>query len=266
MNQFSLSRIAAAIKDLCDGLSRWELWLALGWHDIRQRYRRSIAGPFWITISMAMMIAGIGYLSSGVLNQRVDDYLPYLAAGIIVFGFIQSIVNDGCNVFIEASRSILQIKAPFSIYVYQLVWRSLLIFFHNITIYGIVALIFRVNPGYILFLAPIGVLAIAVNGFFAGFLLGGFGARFRDVPLIFTNLMQVAFFMSPVFWKPTPATNMLFLDLNPFYYFLEAVRMPLMGQSPPMSVWLVIAAITCANAIISLLFFARIRSRIAYWL
>jgi len=266
MKAFSRSRILAAIHDLHDGLRQSELWLNLGWHDIRQRYRRSLAGPFWITISMAMMIAGIGYLSSGVLNQRIDDYLPYLAAGIIVFGYISSLVNEGCNVFIDTSRSILQIKAPFSIYVYQTVWRNFLIFLHNITIYGAVAVIFRLNPGYAAFVALLGVFAIALNGFFLTFVLGGLGARFRDVPLIFANLMQVAFFMSPVFWRPTVAQNPLFIELNPFYYFLESVRMPLMGQLPSARIWLVIAAITVVNALVSVLFFARIRSRIPYWL
>ena len=102
--------------------------------------------------------------------------------------------------------------------------------------------------------------------FFLAFLLGGLGARFRDVPLICTNLMQVAFFMSPVFWRPTAAQHPLFIELNPFYYFLEAVRMPLMGQLPPLKIWLVIAAITLGNAIVSILFFARVRARIPYWL
>lgn len=266
MKSFSLSRILDAIQDLYDGLRQSELWLTLGWHDIRQRYRRSIAGPFWITISMAMMIAGIGYLSSGVLNQRIDDYLPYLAAGIIVFGLIQSLVNEGCNVFIETSRSILQIKAPFSIYVYQIMWRNFLIFLHNITIYGLIAIIFQLNPGFTAFLSIIGVLAIVLNGFFLAFVVGGLGARFRDVPLICMNLMQVAFFMSPIFWRPNQAQNQLFIELNPFTYFIESVRMPLMGQAPPLSLWIVIAAITCANAMVSVLFFARIRPRIPYWL
>ena len=266
MKFFSLSRIGAAIRDLHDGLKQSELWITLGWHDIRQRYRRSIAGPFWITISMAMMIAGLGYLSNGILNQRSDDALPYISAGIIVFYFISALINEGCNVFIETSRSILQIRSPFSIYVYQVVWRNLLIFLHNITIYGIVAVIYRINPGYATFLAIPGLLAIVINGFFLGFLLGGLGARFRDVPLICTNLMQVAFFLSPVFWRATQAQHQLFIELNPFYYFLESVRMPLMGEFPPLRIWIVIAVITCANAIISILFFARVRARIPYWL
>jgi ABC-2 type transport system permease protein/lipopolysaccharide transport system permease protein len=266
MKFYSLARILAAIRDLRDGLSQSELWLTLGWHDIRQRYRRSIAGPFWITISMAMLIAGLGYMSSGILNQRGDDALPYISAGIIVFYFISALINEGCNVFIETSRSILQIKSPFSIYVYQVVWRNLLIFLHNITIYAAVAIIYRINPGYTVLLAVPGLLAILINGFFLGFLLGGLGARFRDVPLICTNLMQVAFFLSPVFWRATQAQHPLFFQLNPFYYFLESVRMPLMGQAPPSTMWIVIAMITCANAIVSILFFARVRARIPYWL
>lgn len=266
MKRFSLGRILAAIYDLYDGLRHSELWLTLGWHDIRQRYRRSIAGPFWITISMAMMIAGIGYLSTGVLNQRGDDLLPYLAAGIIVFSLISSLVNEGCNVFIETSRSILQIKAPFSIYVFQIIWRNLLIFAHNIVIFVVVAIFFKINPGYTALLALLGILAITLNGFFLAFVLGGLGARFRDVPLICTNLMQVAFFMSPVFWRTTAVQNPLFFELNPFYYFLESVRLPLLGELPSTKLWLVIGAITVGNALVSVLFFARIRTRIPYWL
>ena len=266
MKPFSLSRVQAAIQDLFDGIRHSELWLTLGWHDIRQRYRRSVAGPFWITISMAMMIAGIGYVSSGVLGQRIDDFLPYVASGIIVFGLIQSLVNEGCNVFIETSRSILQIKAPLSIYVYQVVWRNILIFLHNITIYIVVAVLFKLNPGYNALLALVGFVAIALNGFFLAFILGGLGARFRDVPLIFTNLMQVAFFLSPVFWRPAHIQNQLLVELNPFYYFLESVRMPLLGETPPLKLWIAIALITGVNAIVSVLFFARIRARIPYWL
>ena len=40
-----------ALQDIADGLRRWELWLSLGYQDIRQRYRRSSVGPFWLTIN-----------------------------------------------------------------------------------------------------------------------------------------------------------------------------------------------------------------------
>ncbi|MET0199645.1 MAG: ABC transporter permease, partial [Rhodococcus fascians] len=43
-----------AFRDLKTGFNQRELWLHLGWQDIKQRYRRSVIGPFWITIATAV--------------------------------------------------------------------------------------------------------------------------------------------------------------------------------------------------------------------
>src|SRR5882724_3643293 len=85
--------VRAAVTDLVDGMARWELWSTLGWHDIRQRYRRSVVGPFWLTLSMGMMIGGLAYLYSGLFGQNIERYLPYVATGMIVFGLISSLAT-----------------------------------------------------------------------------------------------------------------------------------------------------------------------------
>src|SRR6266404_8572622 len=84
------SRVRVAIADLVHGLGQRELWLTLGWHDIRQRYRRSMVGPFWLTLSMGLMIGGLAYLYAGMFGQDVSTYFPYLALGMIIFTFISS--------------------------------------------------------------------------------------------------------------------------------------------------------------------------------
>ena len=48
--------VADIDRDLLSGVRAWPLWTMLGWNDIRQRYRRSVLGPFWITISVAVFI------------------------------------------------------------------------------------------------------------------------------------------------------------------------------------------------------------------
>src|SRR5688572_27507141 len=53
-----------AMGDILASLSNWRLWTMLGWLDIRQRYRRSMLGAFWITISMAIMVVALGILYS----------------------------------------------------------------------------------------------------------------------------------------------------------------------------------------------------------
>jgi ABC-2 type transport system permease protein/lipopolysaccharide transport system permease protein len=255
-----------AIADMIEGLKLWELWCSLGWHDIRQRYRRSIVGPFWLTLSMGIMVGGLAYLYAGLFGQDVETYLPYVATGIIVFSMISSLASEGSLVFIGSSTLILQLRAPLSIYVYQVLWRNLLIFAHNISIYALILLFVKIDLGWNFFLAFVGLFLVMLNGFWVGLTLGGLSARFRDVPLIVASVMQVAFFLTPIFWTPGSLPNRaLFVHLNPFYYLIEVIRMPLLGKTPPLSIWLVVIGFNVVGALVGTFFYARYRGRIAYW-
>jgi homopolymeric O-antigen transport system permease protein len=259
-------RFADAIGDLIEGLTRWELWSALGWHDIRQRYRRSIVGPFWLTLSMGVMVAGLAYLYAGLFGQNIQTYLPYVAAGIIIFSMISALASEGSAVFIGASSHILQLRAPLSVYVYQMIWRNFLIFAHNISIYIIVLFFANVNVGWNTLLAVPGLFLVLLNGVWVGATLGSLSTRFRDVPPIIASIMQVAFFLTPVFWTPGALPDRaFFVHLNPFYYLVEIVRMPLMGQTPPLSMWAAVVVFNAVGALVTIVFFARYRARIAYW-
>ena len=261
------SRFPAAVADLIGGLKLWELWSTLGWHDIRQRYRRSIVGPFWLTLSMGIMVAGLAYLYGGLFGQNTEGYLPYVATGMIVFSLISTIATEGSGVFIGSASLILQLRAPLSIYIYQMLWRNLLIFVHNISIYIVVLFFVKVDIGWNIFLSFVGLFLVLLNGVWVGVTLGGLSARFRDVPPIVGSIMQVAFFLTPIFWTPGALpSRALFVHLNPFYYLVEVVRMPLLGKTPTdLSIWLAVIGMNCVGALIAVIFYARYRSRIAYW-
>lgn len=258
--------LANAVTDLIEGLERWELWSTLGWHDIRQRYRRSVVGPFWLTLSMGVMVAGLAYLYAGLMGQNIKTYLPYVSLGMIVFSLISSIASDGSSVFITSAQMILQIKAPLSVYIYQMLWRNILIFAHNMCIYILVLIFFKVEIGWNLLLSLFGLFLVITNGLWAGMLLGGLSARFRDVPPIVSSVMQVAFFLTPIFWTPGSLPNReIFVHMNPFYYLIEVVRMPLLGHTPELTIWLAAIGINCVSAAVAIPFYARYRARIAYW-
>jgi ABC-2 type transport system permease protein len=260
------SRLRVAVDDLVAGFKLWELWSTLGWHDIRQRYRRSFVGPFWLTLSMGIMVAGLAYLYAGMFGQKIEGYLPYVATGMIVFSLISTIATEAASVFIGSSSLILQLKAPLSVYVYQMLWRNLLIFAHNISIYVLVLLFVRIDLGWNFFLAFAGLFLIMLSGVWVGVMLGALAARFRDVPPIVGSVLQVAFFLTPIFWLPSALPGrQLFVQLNPFYYLVEIVRMPLLGKTPELSIWLTVIGMNCVFALVAICFFARYRERVAYW-
>ncbi len=260
------SQAVLALLDVVEGAHASYLWGLLGWQDIRQRYRRSKIGPFWLTISMGVMVGAIGMLYAGLFKIEIADYLPFIALGFIVWGLISGLVTDGCAAFIGAEGIIKQVGLPLSVHVYRVVWRNLIIFGHNILIFFVVAVLFSIWPGWVGLLALPGLALLCLNGVWAGLLLGLVSARFRDVPQIVASVVQVFFFLTPIIWKPELLPGRaLVLDLNPFFHFVELVRAPLLGQVPGLASWLAVLGITLGGWLVTLAMYRRYRWRIAYW-
>jgi len=261
-----LSNLALALKDLKDGVFSVHIWLMLGWQEIRQRYRRSVMGPFWLTISAGVMIAGMGPLYGRLFGQEIGSYFPYLAISFVVWLLIANLVNDCSNAFIAAEGFIKQIKLPLTIHILRVVWKNLIIFAHNLAIVVLVFLFYPPEMGWHLLQLPLGVLLIAVNGLWFGVLIGLFCARFRDIPQIIASVVQVAFFLTPVMWKAEMlGKHMWAAQINPLYHFIEIVRAPLVAGGASLLSWGAVLLITLIGYAVMILMFSRFRQRIAYW-
>jgi ABC-2 type transport system permease protein len=255
-----------ALADVTDGARRYGLWGTLGLQDIRQRYRRSSIGPLWITLSMGIFIGALGLLYGKLFGNPLEEYLPYLAAGFLVWAFLSTSVLDGAKVFVNAGGTILQLNAPLSVYVYKTVWINLIIFLHNIWVYLFIALWFGISPGWAMLLVIPALLLLLLNAVWVGLLLGLVSARFRDLPIMLTSVIQLVFFLTPIIWKPEMLPDRpLLLVGNPFYHYVEVLRAPLLGQMPSLSNIGVVLAGTISGWAVCLFFYTAYRWRIAYW-
>jgi homopolymeric O-antigen transport system permease protein len=259
-------RLARARADLGEGLGRWELWGTLGWHDIRQRYRRSTLGPFWLTISMGVMVGALGFVYAGLFGHSLADYLPSLALGLIVWSFISTPILEGCNIFIGSEGVIRQVRAPLSVHVFRMMWRNIIVLAHNMVIYVVLVIAFGIRPGTAALHAIPGLFILCLNGLWIGLLLGLLSARFRDIPYMITSVIQILFLLTPILWSADQIDNKLIVDLNPFYHLIEVVRAPLMGSVPSLETWAAALGVVALGWLVALVFFVRFRERIAYWI
>src|SRR5262249_36977839 len=117
-----LSSVSVALSDMVSGLGLWRLWVRLGWNDILQRYRRSLLGPFWLTASMAVMVIALGVLYAELFNTPLNDFLPFICVGLLVWNLISSFVTEGGTLFTGSESYIKQIRLPYSVYVYRSTW------------------------------------------------------------------------------------------------------------------------------------------------
>lgn len=258
--------VAVATGDVIEGLALWPLWVRLGWNDILQRYRRSLLGPFWLTASMAIMVIALGVLYAELFKTPVHELLPYLCVGLLVWNLLANFLTEGGTLFTGSESYIKQIRLPYSVYVYRSTWAKLIVFFHNFIIYFGVLIYFEIWPGATALLAIPGLLFVVLNGALANLWIGIVSARFRDIPQVINSVVQIVFFITPIFWKPELLKSRTYIaDFNPAFHLLEIVRQPLLGYVPSEKSYLAVLLITAINFAVTGFFFARFRSRIAYW-
>ena len=242
-----LKEIKTALTDLNKSLEKICLALMLGWQDIKQRYRRSKLGPFWLTISMGVMIGMIGIVFGQVLNTPMEEYLPFLATGLILWTCFSTAIMEGSSSFIDAQGMIRQLSLPLSMYPIRVLWRNVVIFAHNVIILPVVFLV--VGKGItwnILLLVP-GFAIFIWNMLWLSLLLGTFCTRFRDMPQIVNSLLQVFFYITPILWMPnalSARSASLLVEPNPVYHLVQLVRAPILGQCPSLLNWIISRQVT----------------------
>ncbi len=261
------SQALDAAQDILLGFTQYPLWTMLGWQDIKQRYRRSKIGPFWITIAMALLVLSLGVIMGGLFGQPLATYLPYLSAGLVSWFFISSCMTESCSAFIEGVGFLRQMKLPLMLFPLRIVWRNIIILLHVLLIPVVVTLIFHASLHWNLLESIAGLALTAFNCLWVGLILALVSARFRDIPPIVSSLMQPLFYCTPIMWHPEQLKGLSGLvDYNPFYYFISLIRDPLLGQSIPLSFWEITGLITLGGWFVALLFYKKYRHRLTYWI
>lgn len=259
-----------ALADIKEGLQKWRIWVMLAYQDIRLRYRRSVLGPFWLTLSMAITVYSMGFLYARLFHMQLDQYFPFLVAGMLAWSLISTIVIEFTEGFMGSDSLLKQTKLPYTLYMHRITCKNIFIFFHNIFVIVPIMIIYhettKVNFNT-LFLLP-GLMIIYVNAIAFGTILSMIGARYRDVSQIIKSLVQVIFFVTPVMWGPEilNSTNHWIIDLNPFYAYLELIRAPLLGSLPTIKNMVMVATMTTLGLALSWRMFSQYRARIIYWI
>ena len=260
------ARSRLAVRDLADASGLWRLCWTLSWLDIKLRYRGSVLGPFWLTLSTALMIASMGFLYAALFHMDLHEYLPFLALSIVLWNFIGMLVGEACICFTSAEGMIRSVRMPFALYGGRVVVRNLLVLGHNIVVIVAVDMILGVSPGPVALLAIPAFLLWLLVALALSMLLGALCARFRDIPPIIGSVMQMAFFVSAVIWRPEQLKEQEWmLTYNPFFTLLEVVRGPLLGEIPKPEVYVSAGIASALIFAAAWLMFSRVRGRIAFW-
>lgn len=243
------------------------LWLLLAWSDLEARYRRTILGTFWQTLTMAAYIVGIAVVFSTIRVRNMEHFILYVATGVAGFSLISGFLVSGATAFQRGEAILKAYDLPASVHVFRTVVNEFILFGHSLLIVVCVWIYLGVMPTLQTLLIIPAIALLFLGGVGTVMCFGLLGARFRDVSPAVSTLMSFMFLVTPVFWLRSDLGDKAWVaDVNPLYHVINLVRAPLMGHAPDPMNWYVCIGLTAASLILGGLAFLRYRRQLVYWL
>lgn len=261
------SRFDYAIDDLQRTFSRPKLMWSLIKTAFFLRYQGTLLGGLWVTLTTGATIAGLATLYSQIFGASLKEYFPYVALGLVVWGLMTTIINDGASVFLAAAGTFTQSPVPKSLFVIKSLGVAAIGLAYKLVVVTLVIIGVGLQPSLTdIATALLGVALIFWTGFWLALGLGTLGARFRDVGQLVAAVITFAFFVTPVIWEPSRLGEYQWVAFyNPLAHFINIVRGPIMGlEGVGMSfIWACSSSafITVAGALV----FGYFARRLCYW-
>ncbi len=254
--------------DLCAGLTNWRISYLMGLGEIRRRYSRSRLGQFWMTVSTGVLVAAVGVVWSVLWKVRISELMPFIAISQILWTLISGAIGEAPTAFVSAGPIFLNQGMSFSTAIYALVFRHFLVFLHNLPIAILTVVAFPVPFGIVSLLAIPGIVLVLLSLVWSTYAIAIICVRFRDLTQVVQSALLIAFFVTPIFWKPSqfPPDAQYFLALNPFADLLSVVRDPMMGDIPGPAEWVGALVFAIGGFVLTLPLIGLSQRRIIFWI
>lgn len=226
--------------------------------DLSQRYRGSFLGVLWSFIVPLMMLSVYTFVFSVVLKARwrsapdtmpMEEFSLTLFAGLTPFNVFAEVISRSPTLVLAVPNYVKKVVFPLEILPVVAVGAALVnsLIYVGILLLGSLLLLNRISPT-VLFL-PLAYLPLVFLVLGLSWLLASLGVYIRDIGQGIAVVVQILFFLSPVFYPPSavPEPFRVLMMANPMTTILIAFRQTLLwGEAiswVPWAVWTLLTGV-----------------------
>jgi ABC-type polysaccharide/polyol phosphate export permease len=257
------------VKDLATSIREPHFWMYSSWLDVLTKYRRTRVGIAWALIPTAVFIVVLGTIYGQLMSMALDDYLPFLCLGYMLWRFLTHVLNESAGIFRSHQAYIQQGRVTLTDYLLRMFAKAS--FYFVMTLPVLVGVFVWSRSAHVLDLwtlmltLPVFAAAVFIIGGHVAFLT----ARFPDVSEVINTILIFAFLLTPILWHPSHAPSGAMLGLlmrvNPAFHLLEFVREPALGNSPSLYTIQYVAGFVLLGAASLSYIYGRYANRVPFW-
>lgn len=261
------SSLKAALKDVGDGIRLTPLWWRLGLDQTAARFQRSILGPFWMACNLLVVAFALAFLVSALMGADIMKNYPQVVAGLLAWSLVGTTIAEAQAIFLYNAGLMQSQRLPLTFYVFLHAQKSATNFlFQMIAFWAMMLLLGRFSIPHWTLIPAVALIMLIVC--FLGFIIAIPSTRFRDVAYMMSYVVQLAFYVTPVFWVSSNVSgkHRWVVDFNPLAHQVELLRAPLTGHAPAAVDWWWSLGAMGVFALIALVLLAMFRKRVVFWL
>ncbi len=203
--------------------------------DFNTKYRQSILGVLWSFLNPLLTMLVYYIVFSTLFKSNIPNFPVYLLTGIVMFNFFSE-ATSMCLESITCNASLItKVYVPKYIYPLSRVMSSLVNLVISLIPLLIVTLITGLRFTKSLLLLPIPILCEATFALGVGMILATSNVFFRDTKFLWSVLIMMWNFLTPVFYPESiiPAKLITLYHMNPLYQFVYFLRCVLIDNVTP---------------------------------
>ncbi len=205
---------------MTDGNQR-ELFFVLLQKDLKIKYKGTVLGYAWSLLLPLMQSLIFFVVFSLFLRFPIADYFLFLSIGFVVWQFFSNGLQQSATVLLNNSNLIRKTRIPRYLLIFSSVGGELVHLLVSLPVLLILMLCCHRYPSpEILYALPCGLLSLVLFTAGLGLMIAVVNTFFRDLERILQILLQIWFYVTPIFYSlaQIPEKYHVLLKLNPVFY------------------------------------------------
>ena len=194
--------------------------------DVKIKYRRSVLGVLWTLLNPLLMMIVLSVVFSNLFKFDIENFPLYLLCGQVIFNFFNDATTNAMSAIVGNAALIKKVYVPKYMFVLSRVFSSFINLMASCAALFMVMIATRAELHWTMILSVVPIALIVLLALGVGLILSAITVKFRDIMHLYSVLMTVLMYLSPVIYPVSILPDWLYklVMLNPITNILMMFR------------------------------------------